>query len=73
MFVFYVFDNPHLLFCYGNVSDNGRTGVSFQVSLLHLMMYLLLVVNILARRSLDICIRNESITIQLYAIFQTNL
>ena len=57
LFVFYICENPGLLFCFSHISTNERPYAGFQVPLLHLMMYVL-VVNIPARVSLsnlDIC------------------
>ena len=38
-FVFYICENPHLVLCIGHRSTNERPDASFQVLLLHLMMY----------------------------------
>ena len=38
-FVFYICENPHRLLCFGHISTSERRDASFQVSLLHLMMY----------------------------------
>ena len=74
LFVFYICENPHILLYIGHISTNERPDASFQVPLLHLMMYLL-VVNISAHVSLsrlDIFGRKSEIAHQLFVIFQTN-
>ena len=38
-FDFYIWQNSHPLLCFGHISTNERPDASFQVPLLHLMMY----------------------------------
>ena len=74
LFVFYVCENPHILLYFGHISTNEKPDASFQVPLLHLTLYLI-VLKILALVSLsrlDFCGRKSEIAYQLFVIFQTN-
>ena len=75
-FVFYIFENPHILLCFGHISTNERPDASFQVPLLQLMMYDVSIVckyfgtGVLSK--LNISSRKSEIAHQLPVIFQTS-
>ena len=75
-FVFYIFENPHILLCFGHISTNERPDASFQVPLLHLMMFDVSTVckyfGTVVLSKLNISSRKSEIVHQLPVIFQTS-